>query len=136
MVFKSTTCTTCILIYPGGKVRGQEGSLSPHLPVVTVRCRGIWGGPAAQSLQLGHGTPRSPAPQPVLFPVASLLPHAGSTSPDPESALGGCPQRNGDGQPFKILPPSLSSHAFRRGLGAGEGTRRCEVKAAALLGLR
>ena len=66
----------------------------------------------------GEGCPRPCSwrmedPGDRLSALATSFPqHAGST--DLESALGGCPQRNGDCQSLKTLPPSFPSHAFRK----------------------
>lgn len=72
-------------------------------------------GRAAQGHAAGSWKTQETDSLPVFFTLAtSFLQHAGSTSLDLESALGGCPQRNGDCQSLKTLPPSFSSHAFRK----------------------
>lgn len=53
---------------------------------------------------------------PGFFALTALfLQHFGSTGLAPESALGNCPQKNGDCHSLKkILPPPFSNHAFRK----------------------
>lgn len=105
---------------PPGKFGREERCILPPLPVRQrkVRCviKAGGGGRAAQGHAAGAWKTQETDSLPVFFTLAtSFLQHAGSTSLDLESALGGCPQRNGDCQSLKILPPSFSSHAFRKG---------------------
>lgn len=104
---------------PPGKFGREERCIIPPLPVRQrkVRCviKAGGRGRAAQGHAAGSWKTQETDSLPVFFTLAtSFLQHAGSTSLDLESALGGCPQRNGDCQSLKTLPPSFSSHAFRK----------------------
>lgn len=105
---------------PPGKFGREERCIIPPLPVRQrkVRCviKAGGGGRAAQGHAAGSWKTQETDSLPVFFTLAtSFLQHAGSTSLDLESALGGCPQRNGDCQSLQNPASFIFQSCFQKG---------------------